>query len=264
MNNYFKTNQSLWDQKTGIHKDSEFYQMDAFKKGATSLQDIELNALSDKVVQKSLLHLQCHFGQDSLSFARMGAKVTGIDFSSKAISLARELNDELGLDAEFVESNIYDLPQYLEGQFDIVFTSYGTIVWLPDLQKWADIIYQFLKPGGIFYIVEFHPAFTMYDHEKHQIGYRYFGDKEPYFEIMEGTYADRNAPVKHGEYFWSHSLHEVIQPLLKTGLQLVDFQEFKFSPYNCYPHMKEVSKNRFVYGDLENRLPHVFSLEMVK
>ena len=238
--------------------------MDAFKRGATSLQEIELNALSDKVAGKKMLHLQCHFGQDSLSFARMGAKVTGVDFSSKAINLAKSLNDELGLDAQFVESNIYDLPQNLEGSFDIVFTSYGTIVWLPDLHKWATIIHHFLQPGGLFYMAEFHPAFTMYDHEKHRIGYRYFGQEQPYFEMMEGTYADRNASVKHGEYFWSHSLHEVIQPLLQSGLQLINFQEFSFSPYNCYPNMKTIDKNKFVYGDLENRLPHVFSLEMVK
>jgi len=141
MQEYFKTNQALWDQKTSIHKDSEFYQMDAFMKGASSLQEIELNALKDKVAGKKLLHLQCHFGQDTLSFARLGAKATGIDLSPKAIDLARSLNEELNLDATFVCSNLYDLPQHLEGQFDIIFTSYGTVTWLPDLSKWAKVLY---------------------------------------------------------------------------------------------------------------------------
>lgn len=262
MQEYFKTNQALWDQKTAIHKDAEFYQMDAFKKGATSLQKIELNALSDKVAGKKLLHLQCHFGQDTLSFARMGAKATGIDLSPKAIDLARSLNEELGLDASFVCSNLYDLPQHLNEKFDIVFTSYGTVTWLPDLSKWAKVIRHFLKEEGLFYMAEFHPAFYMFDHDTHQIAYRYFGAETPYVEYEEGTYADRNAAIKQKEYFWCHSLHEIIQPLLKEGLQMLDFQEFPYSPYDCFPNMKEIGERQYVYGDLENRLPHVFSLEM--
>jgi 2-polyprenyl-3-methyl-5-hydroxy-6-metoxy-1,4-benzoquinol methylase len=115
-------------------------------------KSIELELLGN-VKGLSILHLQCHFGQDSLSLARMGAHVTGIDLSDKAIKTAQELNAELHLNAEFICSDIYDLPQHLNKQFDIVFTSYGTIGWLPDLNKWAQIIHHFLKPEGKFIFV---------------------------------------------------------------------------------------------------------------
>ena len=130
--------------------------MESFKKGKSSLNFIELDGLGD-VSGKTLLHLQCHFGMDSLSWSRLGAKVTGIDLSNTAIEKARELNTELGLDAEFICSNVYDLKEMLDKKYDIVFTSYGTIGWLPDLGKWGDIISHFLNPGGIFYIADVHP-----------------------------------------------------------------------------------------------------------
>jgi len=218
MEKYFKTNQSLWDQRTEIHKDSDFYQMDAFKKGSTSLQAIELEGIAGEVKGRSLLHLMCHFGQDSLSLVRLGAKVTGIDLSPNAIQLAQSLNEELGLNARFIQSNILGLKEKLNEQFDIVYTSYGVLTWLPDLTEWASIVVHFLKPGGTFYMAEFHPMLYMYDHEKQQIGFRYFNKKDPYFEVEEGTYTDANANISHEEYFWCHSLHETIQPLLAQGL----------------------------------------------
>lgn len=264
MEDYFKTNEKLWDQKTAVHKDAEFYDLKGFKKGKTSLQEIELDALSDQVKGKSLLHLQCHFGQDSLSFARMGAKVTGVDLSPNSIQLARELNDELDLDAKFIVSNIYGLEEHLDEKFDIVFTSYGVLTWLPDLDKWAAIVAQSLKPGGTFYMAEFHPAFYMFDHDTGKIAFRYFNHQKPYEEVEAGTYADESADIHLKEYFWCHDLGETINALLHQGLTLTDFQEFPFSPYPCFPNMTEVSPGRFVYGDLENRLPHVFSLKMTK
>ena len=157
--------------------------------GRNSLGQPELDALGD-VKNKSLLHLQCHFGQDSLSWARLGAKVTGVDFSAKAIQLARSLNNQLRLDARFIQSNVLTLTDILEGQFDIVFTSFGTIIWLDDLTKWAKVIYQFLQEGGTFYIIDFHPILYMYDFSNLQLSYHYFNVTEPYEEIVEGTYAD--------------------------------------------------------------------------
>ena len=264
MEEYFKTNEKLWDQKTGVHKDSAFYDLKGFKQGKTSLQEIELNALSAHVADKSLLHLQCHFGQDSLSFARMGAKVTGVDLSPNSIQLARELNVELGLDAQFIVSNIYGLDEHIDKKFDIVFTSYGVLTWLPDLDKWAAIVAKTLKSGGTFYIAEFHPVFYMFDHDTGKIAYRYFNHKKPYEEVEVGTYADESAKISLKEYFWCHDLGEIINALLHQGLILTDFQEFPFSPYPCFPNMTEVSLGRFVYGDLINRIPHVFSLKMTK
>jgi len=268
MPDYFKTNQELWDKKTPIHLESEMYDLENFKKGKTSLNAIELEGLGE-VKGKKLLHLQCHFGLDTLSFARMGAKATGVDLSPVAIQTAKDLNTELGLDAEFMVSNVLELEEHLKGQFDIVFTSYGTIVWLPDLTKWAKIINHFLKPSGIFYIAEFHPIINMFDWDNSKIAYPYFNNKGAFYEEEEGTYANPDADIKSGEYFWFHPLSETMGALLKEGLQLIDFQEFDYSPYNCFPNMTEVEKGKYVYFPKEEmservRMPQVFSMKFQK
>ena len=132
------------------------YDVEGFKKGRCTLSSIELEEL-DTVSRKSLLHLQCHFGMDTLSWARLGAKVTGVDFSNEAISLARPLSEESGIKAKFICSDMYELPDVLNEKFDIVLTSAGVLCWLPDLKLWAEIISHFLKPRGTFYIFEVHP-----------------------------------------------------------------------------------------------------------
>ena len=159
---FFESNRESWNKRTAVHKDSAFYDLDAFKKGRSSLNAIELEGLGD-VSGRSLLHLQCHFGMDTLSWQRLGAQCVGVDLSDEAIKLAREINTELGLDARFVCCNVYDLPEHLDGSFDIVFTSYGTIGWLPDLDKWAAVVARYLTPGGVFYIADFHPVLWKMD-----------------------------------------------------------------------------------------------------
>lgn len=263
MQEYFDANEKLWDAKTKIHKDSDFYDLENFKKGATSLKKYELNALGD-IHGKSLLHLQCHFGQDTLSFARMGAKATGADLSTKSIELARQLNSELGLDAKFIQSNVLELDQNLQGQFDIVYTSYGVIGWLPDLNQWAKIINHFLKPGGIFYIVEFHPFLYMYDWDTQELTFPYFNIGEPFEDEEEGTYADANANIKMKEFFWQHSIADTLAPLLKAGLQLLDFQEFDSSPYESLPNMRDLGNGEYQFGKPELKIPHLFSIKMQK
>ncbi len=160
--NYSAVNKASWNKRTEIHFDSKFYDNESFIKGRSSLNDIELELLGD-VREKSILHLQCHFGQDSLSLARLGAKVTGADLSDHAIAKAIELSNKIDIPAEFVCCDIYDLPKYLQGEFDIVFTSYGTIGWLPDLAKWSSTIFHFLKPEGQFIMADFHPFIWMLD-----------------------------------------------------------------------------------------------------
>ncbi len=260
---YIKENLKHWDDRVAYHEKSDFYDVENFKKGQTSLQSIELEALSGEVAGKSMLHLQCHFGQDTLSWARMGAQVTGMDFSSKAIALARQLNEELNLDARFVCCNIYDLKQHLEGQFDIVFTSYGTIGWLPDLEQWAGIVSHFLKPGGIFYIAEFHPTYYMVDFNSLQLTYPYF-NTGVFSEPVENTYADLNAKIEGTEYFWQHPISEVMGSLMREGLVVQDFKEFDYSPYNCFPNLVEISEGRYQVKGFEGKLPLMFSLKMKK
>ncbi len=260
---YFESNRNLWNQKTPVHLSSEFYNMEAFLAGKTSLNTIELNEVGD-VAGKSILHLQCHFGQDSLSWARMGAKVTGIDLSDEGIKQAKQLNEKLGLDATFVRSNIYDLKENLQGQFDIVFTSYGTIGWLPDLDKWAAIIAHFLKPEGTFYIVEFHPVIWMFDEKFEKIEYEYLNSNTPIVTESIGTYADREAPIKHVEYGWNHGLGEVITALTTAGLKIEFLHEFPYSPYNCFANMVQGEDSNWRIKGLENKIPMLYSIKATK
>lgn len=260
---YFEANKKLWDAKTPLHADSDFYGIEDFKKGKSSLNFAELDALGD-VKDKALLHLQCHFGMDTLSWARLGAKATGVDFSGEAIKLAKSLNAELNLGAEFILSNIYDLRENLDKEFDIVFTSYGTIGWLPDLNKWAEIISHFLKPGGIFFIAEFHPVLWMYDNELKNLKYSYFNTGEPIEETNEGTYADRKADIKLTEYGWNHSLDEVFNALKNNGLKIESFNEYPFSFYNCFPGMIQGEDSFWRIKVFENILPLMYSIKASK
>lgn len=258
---YFDQNKKLWNEKVPIHLGSKFYDHAAFLAGKSSLTEIEANALGD-VRGKSLLHLQCHFGQDSLSWARQGAKVTGIDFSEKAIEAAREINDTLGLDARFLCSDVYDLPAVLDEQFDIVFSTYGAIPWLPDLEKWAAVVKRHLKPGGIFYLAEFHPTLYLFNFDTGKVEYGYFTEAEPYGETVSGTYADPQADLHEKEYFWNHSIADVLSPLLQQGLELLELNEYDFSPYQPFSNMTERAPGQFVWNLLGVRMPHVFSLKM--
>ncbi len=264
MKEYFESNRKAWDLRVDVHKNSEMYDLESFMKGRNSLTEIELKALENEVNGKSLLHLQCHFGQDTLSLARMGAKVTGVDLSPKGIKLARELNEELGLDASFVESNVMDLQVNLDGLFDIVYTSFGVTSWLPDLEKWASIIDHFLKPGGIFFIAEFHPTLYMFEFSNQKIEYNYFEGEDAIVEEGTGTYTDRKANISYKDYFWTHSLYETINPLVQRGLIVKEFLEYPYSPFNCFENMTEIEKGKYKFGDFETSIPHVFSLKMQK
>lgn len=257
--NYLDLNRSSWNKRTDIHYSSDFYDVKGFLAGNTSLKDIELELLGD-ISGKKILHLQCHFGQDTLSLGRMGAEVTGVDLSDRAIEKANELAKDAGIEARFICCDIYDLPNHLDEKFDIIFTSYGTIGWLPDLTKWASVIRHFLKPGGEFIFVEFHPVVWMFDDDFQNVAYNYF-NKEVILETEAGTYADRDADI-HGDYvMWNHDLSEVINSLLEAGLQLDSFNEFNYSPFNCFKHTVEYELGRFRIAHLGDRIPMTYSLK---
>lgn len=230
-------------------------------KGKSSLTQIELQELGD-VRGKKILHLQCHFGMDTLSLARMGASVTGIDLSDKAIDTARGLNDELGLDARFVCCNVYDLEAHLDEQFDIVFTTYGVIGWLPDLQPWARLIARYLMPGGFFYMAEFHPVVWMLDEDFQSIKY-YYHNRELIEIESQGTYTDPNADIKAKEYSWNHGISEVLNALLGQGLRLEFFNEFSYSPYPCFRNIVQGPDGNWRVNGLEDKIPMVYSLKAV-
>lgn len=263
MEQYFKANQKLWDDKVPFHLKSSLYNMEAFLNGHSSLCPVVQQEVGN-VNGKSILHLQCHFGQDSLSLARMGAKVTGVDFSGEAISKARALNEQLGLDATFIQANVMELNEKLTESYDMVFTSFGTIIWLPELKAWANVISQRLKPGGSFVFVEFHPVINAMDWDRGTFDYNYFNSGKPYHEIVEGTYADKDADLKGEEYFWLHSFEDVLSPLLAEGMHLTSFKEYPFSSYDVFGEMKKLEEWKFVWTKTQASFPHMFSLQMTK
>ncbi len=260
--NYFETNKQTWNKKVGVHAKSDFYGVEGFKKGETSLKSFELEALGD-VSGKSLLHLQCHFGQDTLSWSRMGALCTGVDISEEAIKLAQELNTELQQDARFVCCNVLDISQHINDQYDIVYTSYGVIGWLPDLTPWAQSIAERLKSGGIFYMVEFHPIVWMFDYLKEQPELTYgYHQKEVIYEEYEGTYADTDASMISKEYGWNHGLGEVISSLSKAGLTIEYLEEYDESPYEIFPNL--IEKENGMFKTKDTLYPLLFAIKAVK
>lgn len=259
---YFNANKATWNDKVKVHAKSDMYDMKAFKAGKSSLMPYELNALGD-VSGKTLLHLQCHFGQDTLSWSRKGAKCIGVDLSDEGVKLARKLNEELNLDAEFVCCNVLETSKHVKKTFDIVFTSYGVIGWLPDLKPWGQMIAERLNKGGTFYIVEFHPIVWMFDYleEKPVMKYGYMQD-EVIYEEYEGTYADVDSKMITKEYGWNHGLSEVINALTAAGLKIEYLNEYDEAPYNVLPDLVETKSGNYVTKD--KLYPLIFELKATK
>jgi SAM-dependent methyltransferase len=260
--NYVKLNKQTWNDKVDVHIASDFYENESFLNGKSTLNDIELALLGD-ISGKKILHLQCHFGQDTLSFARLGAKATGVDLSDKAIEKAQEFNTQLGLDVTFICCDVYDTPSYLDEKFDIVFTSYGTIGWLPDLDKWAKVVSHFLKPNGKFIMADFHPVVWMYDDNFKEVFYNYF-NTEPIYENETGTYADKDAPIINKTISWNHPISEILNALISNNLELNQFDEYDYSPYNCFNETEEFEVGKFRIKHFENKIPMVYSILATK
>jgi 2-polyprenyl-3-methyl-5-hydroxy-6-metoxy-1,4-benzoquinol methylase len=259
---YLNFNLDSWNKRTQFHIESKFYDIESFINGKSSLNQIELDLLGD-IKGKSILHLQCHFGLDSMSLSRKGANVTGVDFSDIAITKAKDLSKNLELESEFICSDIYDLNNHLAKKFDIVYTTYGTIGWLPDLNKWAKLISSFLKPGGKLIFVEFHPVVWMFDNDFKEIQYRYF-KSEPIVETETGTYADRSANMTSTSVTWNYSLGEVFEALIKNNLSIETFNEYDYSPYNCFSNCIQVAEGKFRISHFGDKIPMVYSLTAIK
>lgn len=255
---YLAINKASWNARTEVHVTSEFYDLDGFLNGNSSLNPIELKLLGD-VAGTSILHLQCHFGQDTISLNKLGAEVTGVDLSDKAIEKAKQLAQQVQAHADFICCDVYDLPNWLDKQFDCVFTSYGTIGWLPDLDKWAKVIARFLKPGGKLVFVEFHPVVWMFDNDFQSIAYNYF-NAGAIVEVEEGTYADQSAQLSQEYVTWNHSISEVVTSLIQNGFELTSLDEYDYSPYNCFNKTVEVAPKKFRIEHLGNKIPMVYSI----
>ena len=264
MDEYRRANRAVWDEWTSINAGSELYNLATFKAGRCSLKAIELEELGD-VSGKRLLHLQCHFGMDTLSWGRRGALVTGIDFSPQAIDLARSLSRELDLPARFVCCDLYDLPQQLDPaeKFDIVFTSYGVLTWLSDRRRWAQIAASYLRPGGVFYIAEFHPFAMVLSDDAPVIQYPYFDEGVVAWPV-KGSYADTEAEtVNRVTYEWPYPLGEVVSALIAAGLRIEFLHEWPFACYRMFPYLVEGADGLYRLPPGHPSLPLEFSIKAI-
>jgi SAM-dependent methyltransferase len=266
MDEYLRANQNLWNEWTAEHEKSPFYDLQGFKAGRERLKSIELEEVRN-VRGKKLLHLQCHFGLDTLAWARHGAIVTGVDLSDQSIALAQDVSRELNIPAQFLCSDILALPGVLDDQFDIVFTSYGILHWLRDLNSWAKVIAHFLKPGGYFYIVEDHPFMRVFSSDAEQgvkVDNPYFFSEEPYQAETSGSYATDFEGEKRTYYLWDHSLGEVISSLIDSGLRIEFLHEFPFALRAKFPSMVKGEDGYWRFTREHNMIPLLFSLKASK
>ncbi|NNC84139.1 MAG: class I SAM-dependent methyltransferase [Flavobacteriales bacterium] len=249
-------NREGWNRRTAIHIDSDFYDMPSFLAGKTSLKEIELPLLGD-LEGKTVLHLQCHFGQDSISLAKMGAQVTAVDLSPDAIAQAEVLAEQMGVHVEFICSDVL-AQSLLDGrQFDMVFASYGTIPWLPDLKPWARLIHQRLKVSGRLVFVEFHPVLDLFDDDMEKMVYSYFNVSPIQSQIS--SYAQKDSEdIPY--VVWNHPFGEILSALLEQGLRIAHFQEYDFSPYPCFRGMIPAGEGRYVIERFGHNLPYCFSI----
>jgi SAM-dependent methyltransferase len=264
---YLSANRKRWDQLTREHKDAEFYDLEGFKAGKDRLRSIELEELGD-VRGKTLLHLQCHFGMDTMAWARRGALVTGVDFSPESIQLADSLSTELDIPANFICSDIYKLPEVINETFDIVFTSYGVLHGLPDIAGWGQVVGRFVKPGGIFYIVEDHPMFRTFRPKPgntFQAERSYFHSDTPQRIEVKGSYATGGTGTAGESYVWDFSMSDVINALIIAGLQIEYLHEFPFAARAKFPHMLQGEDGwwRLPPGQ-HGIIPFLFSLQARK
>lgn len=256
MKDYLQINKTAWNERTDIHFTSQFYDVDSFLSGNTTLHSIELAQLND-VAGKSLLHLQCHFGLDTLSWARLGAKVTGVDLSSSAIEKAKQLAHKSDLEAEFICDDVYSFGAKNQQTFDLVYTSYGVLCWLPSMKDWAQVVANSLKPGGRLHLVEFHPFLDI------KFGYDYFHQTEPDVE-QESTYSENAGDKKQTIAVWAHPLSDVINALIGAGVDIEQVNEFPYSPYSCFDDMVERAPKQFVFKESSPEIPLIYSIQGIK
>ncbi|MEV6818514.1 class I SAM-dependent methyltransferase [Nocardiopsis dassonvillei] len=259
-----ENNRRMWDARVGHHVRSEWYDLDGFLNGRLALDDIERAGVGD-VHGRSLLHLQCHFGLGTLSWARLGAEAVGVDFSPAAITQARELAHTLTIPARFVRADVTTMR--LERLFDVVFTSWGVLMWLPDITAWAQTVATHLRPGGRFFVAEGHPHLFLWDDTPGHGGYRprnpYFAHHQPVIDSEAGSYVDADIQLGLPQYRWNHPLSEVVTALANAGLRITALREYPRIPWRPLPWMEPASSPGWwrIEGD---PLPLSFSITATK
>lgn len=258
-------NLACWDERVGFHVGSAFYDNEGFKAGRSSLRGFEVDEVGP-VRGKRLVHLQCHFGQDTLSWARLGATVTGLDFSPAAVEAARDLAASIGIDAEFVASDVYAAPDALGGRtFDVVYTGLGALIWLPDIERWAEVVDALLAPGGLLYLAEFHPFTETLADESLVVVRDYFTQRAGTRYEGSGTYTDWDAPtVNNVSYEWTHPVSSVVTALLDRGLVLELLHEHDHTLFERWPFLDRGDDGTYRLPADQPRIPLMYSLRARK
>lgn len=266
---WVELNRSWWDERVPIHTASELYDLPGFLADpeATTLRPFEIEEVGD-VDGLTLFHPQCHFGMDSLSWARRGARVTGLDFSAAAVAAAHAAAGDAGLDARFVTGNVYDAVDAVDGRtFDVVYSGLGAINWLPDIGRWAQVMGALVRPGGTFYLAEFHPVGAVFGDEDLVVTYPYFrSDDTPMVFDEPGTYAQLDARTEHNRTVeWTHPLGSVVSAVIEAGLTIELFHEFDYTLYPRWPFLvRRGHRNAFHLPDDVPSLPLMYSLRARK
>jgi SAM-dependent methyltransferase len=263
MDERLEANRANWDDRVAIHTMSKFYDVEGWLRDAPGPPAREVELLGD-VTGKSLVQLQCHFGMETLQWARAGARVTGVDFSPAAIDAANDLAQRTGLSARatFVCANVYDAPAAVAGQqFDIVYVTIGALFWLPDIRAWGKVVADLLAPGGQFYIFEVHPFSMSFDHEGEHVVYDFVNDPESPIVIDDGsTYTDGGEIAHPRTYEWNHSLSEIIQSLIDEGLVITTFIEHDWTVFQAFPWLEKGTDGIYRIPNGRPRQPLCFTL----
>ena len=240
MKRWVATNQRWWDERAASHAESDFYDLAGFRAGRDDLRPFELDELGADPVGLDLVHLQCHLGTDTLSWAGHGARVVGLDFSGPAIERARRLAEECGLDAEFVVGNVFDAAKLLDRRtFDVVYTGIGALSWLPDLDRWARVVASLLRPGGVLYLVEIHPLLWSFsDGDAPALRWDYFAELES--DSANGSYTDRSLATEHNRvYEHNPGFGAVITSAVRAGLEIELVSEHPVGVEQVWPFMEQ-------------------------
>jgi SAM-dependent methyltransferase len=259
MNEYHEFNREGWNRRTDPHFQHPNYKVKEFLAGRLSLHPLERDEVGD-VRGRKLLHLQCHFGLDTLSWACLGARVTGIDISDRSIERANELKERTGLEARFIRCDLFDLPDVLDDEFDIVYTSYGVTWWMSDIERWGQVAARYVRKGGFFYVADDYPALGMLDGDK-KVYEPYFHQPEAEYYEGEGDYCVKDLEVK--EYGWRWTLGDIVTSLCKAGLRIEFLHEFPFGVYAAYPTLVK-DGDWWYYSDRKDDVPMTYSIKATK
>jgi SAM-dependent methyltransferase len=264
---WIATNRAWWDERAGSHAASEFYDLESFRRGRDDLRPFEAEELGVDPKGLDLLHLQCHLGTDTLSWAGRGARVVGLDFSKPAIESARALARDLGLEdrAEFVVADVYNSVDALDGRtFDVVYTGIGALSWLPDIDRWAGVVAALLRPGGVLYVVEIHPFLWPFgETDEPELAYPYFGTVES--DDAFGSYTDRSLATEHNHVFERNwAIGSVITAAVGAGLTIELVGEHEMGVEQKWPFMVR-GRDRF-WRMPKNRpsIPQIWSMRARK